>query len=186
MVKLVQEKPGGFFMKENMNEILAESIRDFKLPDYRSIPNMGLYLEQTVRYITDYLNVLPQITITNSMVGNYVKKGLVASPVKKLYDRDQVAYLIFIAVAKTVLSLEDIQLLIELQKQTYGEEKAYSYFVSEFTNVLHYVFGLKEQLDSVGVEKSDLKTMLRNTIITVAHKIYLDKCFALIHEEKDA
>ncbi|MBQ8869227.1 MAG: DUF1836 domain-containing protein [Oscillospiraceae bacterium] len=168
-------------MERSINEKIAASIRDFKLPDYDTIPDVGLYLEQTVRFIAEYLEPLPSISITSSMVGNYVKKGLIANPVKKLYDREQIAYLIFIAVAKTVLSLEDIQLLINLQKQSYDSKTAYQYFVNEFINVLYYIFGLKDRLDEVGEKNSDEKTMLRNTIITVAHKIYLDKCFAAIH-----
>ncbi len=168
-------------MEKIINEKIAASIRDFKLPDYDTIPDVGLYLEQTVRFIAEYLEPLPSISITSSMVGNYVKKGLIANPVKKLYNREQIAYLIFIAVAKTVLSLEDIQLLIKLQKQSYDSKTAYQYFVNEFINVLYYIFGLKDRLDEVGEKNSDEKTMLRNTIITVAHKIYLDKCFAAMH-----
>lgn len=169
----------------NVNTRLAASIAQFQLPDYESIPDMGLYLEQTTRFVADYLAPLPNISITASMIGNYVKKGLIDSPVKKMYTRDQIAYLLFIAVAKTVLSLEDIQLLIRLQKATYGSKTAYEYFVRELTNILHYVFGLKDTLDAVGSETSHEKTMLRNTIITVAHKIYLDMCFAAIHEASD-
>ena len=169
-------------MKNDINERLAAAIRRFQLPDYESIPDVGLYLEQTTRFVAAYLAPLPNIAITSSMIGNYVKKGLIESPVKKMYSRDQIAYLLFIAVAKTVLSLEDIQLLIRLQKEAYTGKTAYEYFVREFTNVLHYVFGLKDALDAVGIETSHEKTMLRNTIITVAHKIYLDMCFAAIHE----
>ena len=113
-----------------------------------------------------------------------VKKGLVGNPVKKQYNREQIAYLIFIAIAKTVLSLEDIQLLINMQKKTYSPRKAYEYFCSEFENILFFIFELKDTLDEIGAETSHEKTMLRNTIITVAHKIYLDKYFASLHEDQ--
>ncbi|MBQ4105228.1 MAG: DUF1836 domain-containing protein [Clostridia bacterium] len=164
---------------------VADVIRDFSLPTYAEIPDMGLYLDQTVRYISEHTEKLHGITITSSMIGNYVKKGLIDNPVKKLYFRDQIAYLMFIAIAKSVLSLEDIQLLMDVQKKVYENKTAYEYFVREFTNVLFYVFGLKDSLDAVGKEDSDEKTMLRNTIIAVAHKIYLDECFALIHNRNN-
>ena len=128
---------------------------------------------------------LKSITITGSMVSNYVKKGLVENPVKKLYKRTQIAYLMFIAVAKSALFLEDIQLLIQLQKRTYDVRRAYEYFCREFENILYYVFGLKNFLDEVDNEPSDDKTMLRNTIITVAHKIYLDQCISALREKGD-
>jgi len=171
-------------MDQEMKNAIVESVRYFHLPSYESIPDVGLYLEQVTRYIAEYLAPLENITITNSMVGNYVKKGLIESPVKKLYTREQIAYLMFIAVAKTVLSLEDIQLLIRLKKQSYDSKTAYEYFCQEFINVLHVVFGLKENLEEVGVDNTDEKTMLRNTIITVAHKVYLDKFFAALHQKE--
>lgn len=168
-----------------MHEQLATPIRNFHLPDYEVIPDIGLYLEQTVQYITDYLAPLQSITLTNSMIANYVKKGLIDNPVKKLYYREQIAYLFFIAIAKSVLSLEDIQLLIKLQKQTYSSKRAYSYFVNELNNLLFFVFGLKDTVDEIGTDHTDEKTMLRNTIITAAHKIYLDNCFASIHSKQN-
>ena len=171
-------------MELNIGEKVSARVREFRLPGYEQIPDVGLYLEQTVRYIDDHLAPLPNISITNSMVSNYVKQGLIKNPVKKLYDREQIAYLIFIALAKSVLSLDDIRLLIKLQGESYPPQRAYEYFAEEFSNVLHYVFGLKGALDNVGVDNTEEKTMLRNTIFTVALKIYLDTCFAVIHEEK--
>jgi len=170
-------------MQQSRKESIAVSIRHFSLPTYQDIPDVGLYLEQVSRYISEYLSPL-EISITNSMVSNYVKKGLITNPVKKQYCREQVAYLMFIAAAKTVLSLEDISLLISMQKKSYSPEVAYSYFCREFENVLFYVFGLKDTLEEVGKDHTDEKTMLRNTIITVAHKVYLDKYFAALHEKE--
>lgn len=164
-------------MKEAVKEAITASIQTFNLPRYEEIPDMGLYLEQTVTYISDHLSCLQSISLTPSMVSNYVKQGLIEKPVKKLYRREQIAYLFFIATAKTVLSLEDIQTLIRLQRKTYDTETAYQYFCREFENILFFIFGLKNSVEEVGAERSDEKTFLRNTIITVAHKIYLDKCF---------
>ena len=172
-------------MKKETKEQMAESIRDVRLPRYEEIPNVGLYLEQVTKYIEEYLAPIENLTITASMISNYVKKGLVANPVKKQYNREQIAYLIFIAAAKSVLSLDDISLFLEMQKQTYATQKAYDYFCMEFENVIQYIFGLKDSLENVGIEQSDEKIMLRNTIITVAHKIYLEKCFQAIRKENE-
>ena len=166
---------------EKIRERMGQSIRDFRLPKYSEIPDVGLFLEQTTKYISQCLAPLG-ITITGSMISNYVKMKLIESPVKKQYSRDQIAYLMFIAVGKSVLTLENIQTLFELQKQSYTSQHAYEYYCTEFENVLFYIFGLKEQLDNVGQDNSELKQMLRNTIITVAHKIYLEKCFKALHE----
>ena len=129
---------------------------------------------------------LQDVTITTSMISNYVKKKLVANPVKKQYGREQIAYLLFIAVAKTVMSMENIGQILLLQQRTYSPERAYEYFRREFENVLQYVFGRKETLATIGEEESDEKLLLRNVIISVAHKIYLDTCFAELRKAEAA
>ena len=168
---------------ENKTEIKS-LIKDFSLPRYNDIPNVGLYLEQVVKYISEYLSPLGSFSLTGSMVSNYVKKGLVENPVKKQYDRKQIASLIFIAVAKNVLSMDDILLLFKMQEKTYEPKRAYDYFCNELENVLGYVFGLKD-IETIGSDSNDTKTMLRNTIIAVAYKVYLDKYLAVLHSEED-
>ena len=171
-------------MKETTKEIIQNSINGFSLPRYNDIPNVGLYLEQVVKYISEYLEPLENFSLTSSMVSNYVKKGLVENPIKKQYNREQIARLFFIAVAKNVLTMEDIRLLFEMQHETYEPKRAYDYFCNEFENVLQFVFGLKGNLDTVGSDSNDTKTMLRNTIIAVAYKVYLDKYLAALHSEE--
>ena len=171
-------------MKQNSKEEIKNLIKEFSFPRYNDIPNVGLYLEQVVKYISEYLDPLGSFSLTASMVSNYVKKDLIGNPVKKQYDREQIARLFFVAVAKNVLSIEDIRLLFEMQHETYEPKRAYDYFCSEFENMLQFVFGLKENLDTVGTDSNDTKTMLRNTIIAVAYKVYLDKYLAALHSEE--
>ena len=158
---------------------LIDAIKDFHLPKYNEIPDVGLYLEQTAKYISVALSALYENAITGSMISNYVKKGLVNNPVKKQYDRDQIAYLIFIAVVKNILSMDDIKIVIQIQKDSYESAVAYNYFSREFENLIAYVFGINSSAGETDYNSSDVKRMLHNIIITAAHKIYLDKYFAL-------
>ena len=164
---------------EEWEKVLA-AIDAFALPGYSEIPDVGLFLEQTSRYICSVLDPLYSFSLTGSMISNYVKKKLIANPVKKMYGREQIAYLFFITVAKSVLSLEDIQTMLELQKNTYEPERAYEYFRSELKNFLLYVFALRENPELIGSEVSTEKELLRNIIITASHKVYLDSCFRLM------
>ena len=172
-------------MKETTKQRIAASVQDFRLPRYNEIPNVGLYLEQTSKYIAECLAPVQETAITSSMISNYVKKGLISNPVKKLYNREQIAHLMFIMLAKSVVSLDNLYRFIRLQEQTYPAERAYNYLCDEFENMLQFVFGLKESIDYVGIDSTDEKVMLRNTIITVVHKIYLDKCFEAMAEEME-
>lgn len=163
---------------------MSAAIQIFHLPRYQDIPDVGLYLEQTAQYIDSYLAPLKDISITTSMISNYVKKKIITNPVKKQYNRDQIACLIFIAIAKSVLSLDNIHIMFEIQRQTYDNETAYNYFCSEFEHILKYVFELEQShTKKEHGQFSNEKTMLRNMIITVAHKIYLDNYFALLEED---
>ena len=81
-----------------MKNTIADQVRGFHMPRYRQLPDMGLYLEQTVKYINGILQPLSGIELTGSMVSNYVKKGLIPNPIKKQYYAEQIAYLFFVVV----------------------------------------------------------------------------------------
>ena len=158
-------------------------IQGFHLPRYQDLPNMGLYLEQTTKYINHFLAPLGCIEITSSMISNYVKKGLIPSPVKKQYYADQLAYLFFISIAKQVLSMENIIALIERQKKTYTIPVAYDYFCMELENMLYFIFGLTDTVEEVGVTQTHERNMLRSLIVAAAQIIYLDRCLAVPEAE---
>jgi len=170
-------------MNQQILDRVSASVKGFRLPRYDELPGMGLYLEQVSTYLSECLSCLSGLSITGSMISNYVKKGLVSNPVKKQYSREQIAYLMYIAVSKTVLSMEDIRLSVSIQQSSYTAQRAYDYFCLELENVLEYVFGIKDRLDTVGVDATAEKVMLRNTIITVAHKVYLNTLFEEVHRD---
>ena len=171
-------------MTNQQKEHLSASLRDFHLPRYDQIPTVGLYLEQTSKFLCEYLAPIQEGCITSSMISNYVKMRLISSPVKKQYSRDQIAHLMFISLAKRVMSLDNLCRIIRLQEQTYSTGKAYDYFCDELENYLAYVFGQKAAPDDVGSDNSDEKMILRNTLIAVSHSIYLEKWFQFIQEEE--
>ena len=149
-----------------------EKIAVFNLPTYREIPNVGLYLDQVSKYINECFTDLPDFSITNSMISNYVKHDIIANPVKKLYYRDQIASLIFITLSKGETSLDNLKNLLDKQAMICDTEKAYSYFADTFNRKLHDIFR-NEKNDSVREEKG--RKHLVNTIVSaVVHQIYLN------------
>ena len=54
-------------MNEHIQSKMADPTRDFHHPRYQEIPDVGLYLEQTAKYIDSYLSPLEDISITGSM-----------------------------------------------------------------------------------------------------------------------
>ena len=167
-----------------VREEICALIADFRLPAYQEIPDVGLYLEQTAKYISDFLTPLHMPPVTSSMISNYVKKGLIKSPVRKQYSREQIACLIFIAVAKSVMTMDDLHLMLSIQRETYPSRIAYDYFCSELRATLKHVFSGSEGMPGIGDDATDQKVMLRNLIIAVAHKAYLDNLFVVLRAHR--
>ncbi|MBQ8812986.1 MAG: DUF1836 domain-containing protein [Lachnospiraceae bacterium] len=173
-------------MKPETKQQVAEAFRNFRLPRYNEIPNVGLYLEQTTKYICEYLAPLQENALTSSMISNYVKKDLISNPVKKLYSRDQIAYLFFIAVAKSVLSLDALIGFIKVQQRTYTLPKAYDYFCDELENLLQFTFELKDTIEIMGEDNTDEKRLLYTCIVAAVQKVYLEKCLKVIADNEEA
>lgn len=90
-----------------------EYVSNYRLPDWESIPDFGLYMEQVVTYIRDkigYAKVGPDGAeiITASAINNYVRKKLMPAPVKKRYYRVHIAYLLILCILKQSLNISEI------------------------------------------------------------------------------
>ena len=167
-------------MNEEYRRQLAEYVADFHLPRYRELPDIGLHLEQVTRYASRYV----PSPLTGSMVSNYVKQKLIPGPVKKSYYQESLAYLIFLSYIKTVMPLEDIRLMMEVQKSSYELQVAYDYFCDEIENLLQYVCGLRETPAVIGSTQSQEKELLRTALLSITYKIYLDEYLRLFRSDK--
>ena len=90
---------------------------DFSLPRWEELPNFGLYMDQVVTLLREYLNYMPpefkgEQAITPAAINNYVRKQSMPEPVKKKYYRIHIAYLIIICSLKQSLSIPTLQTMI--------------------------------------------------------------------------
>ena len=167
---------------EVLRRRLAEGAAGFHLPRYRELPDVGLYLEQVVRLVNQLTAGRPG-PLTASMVSNYVKQKLLPGPIRKIYGRESLAYLVFLAYMKTVVPLEDIRRMEAIQKSSYDLIRAYDYFCEEFENLHQVVYGIKTEPAVVGVDVSPEKGLLRSAILAVLQKMYLADYLALMNDE---
>lgn len=158
------------------------SVENFKLPLYNEIPDVGLYLDQVTKYIAKYIEPLECISITSSMISNYVKKKIITNPIKKQYYREQIAELFFIVLAKSVISLEDVSTMLHIYRSKYKTEQAYKYFAEVMSESL--CIDKDQQIVSTECSHIDMdnetafeQKLLRNIIMAVAYKVYLEKTF---------
>lgn len=161
-------------MENSIKSRFAEKVRGFRLPRYNELPNVGLYLEQVTKYINGILTPWGLAEMTPSMISNYVKKGLIDSPVKKLYYAEHIAYLLFVGIGKNVMAIDDISDIYKFQKNIYPCDMAYDYFCEELENMLWVVAGLKGTVETVGVTNTELKDALRSIIVCVANLAFVN------------
>lgn len=162
---------------------VAACAAGFSLPRYSELPSVGLYLDQTVQFVNGCFRTFHGVELTSSMVSNYVKKGILPHPVRKKYSREQLAMLLYIAVSKTVLSMENIDTLFRMQRTYCSAAAAYDTFCTELEACLPYVFGCKTELVLPDTPINDERQLLRSTIFAAANKMYLDCCFAALQQE---
>lgn len=156
---------------------MAHTLFKFHIPRYQEIPDIGLYLEQTTKYINGFLLPLGCLEITSSMISNYVKKGYIKSPVKKQYNAEQIASLFFITIVKKVLSMENIEKLFRIQEQAADKQTAYNSFCEEFEMTLSALFDT-HIIEPTFIDHGDNgKKILHSTVTAVAHVIYLNQWF---------
>ncbi len=173
--------------KDQPTEI-QQTLDRVQLPAYSEIPDVGLYLEQVTRYVNSFLADFPDMQATPSMISNYVKLKIVDKPVKKAYSREQIARFLFIVLAKTVLSMDNIRKVFALQAESYEPEVAYEYFRTCLDGALR-AFGGEETESSesarTGSGIREEQHMMDCTASAIAHKMYLNLYFASLQVQED-
>lgn len=130
-------------------EKTIKDLEDFNLPEYKELPDIALYMEQIVGYIKECLEQFSNkddSIITPFMVNNYVKAKIINPPKDKKYNRDHIGYLIAISMLKSVVSMRDIAVFIDLDRKSdlyTDKQNLYSFFKSieneSLKNVIHKV-----------------------------------------------
>lgn len=112
---------------------------DFKLPEFKELPNVPLYMEQVISYVNRCLSPLlseEDSSITSFMVNNYVKAKVISGPEQKKYNEEHIGYLLAIAFLKKTLSMSEVGLLIRLDQRPDTDKRAlYRFFKSMLEDV---------------------------------------------------
>ena len=132
------------------NDLIAGKLRrwekyleHYQLPAWAQIPDFGLYMEQVVQLLKQYLSYLPpglkqSQTITSAAINNYVRTKMLPEPRKKKYYRVHIAYLIMICTLKQSLSLSMLQTLLPGNLPEEDVRRAYSSFAQRHSLCAQY------------------------------------------------
>lgn len=105
-------------------------LNEYELPSWDNIPDIGLYMEQVITLLKQYLDYLPpelkeEQFITAATINNYVRLKVIPEPIKKRYFRPHIAYLIMVLTMKQGI---EISLIKKLIPSDLSEEEIKSYY----------------------------------------------------------
>ena len=133
---------------KNMLGSILESISRIDYIKPNQIPNIDLYMEDKI--------------LTKTMINNYAKNNLLPPPVKKKYSKEHILALIFIYYFKNLLSIKDIETLLEpITSKYFGNDSGFS-----MTDIYEEVCGLeKSRIDSMA---KDIARIYKTSLDTFA------------------
>jgi len=124
---------------------------DYRLPEWEEIPDFGLYMEQVITLLGQYLDYLPpelkeEQFLTPATINNYVRTKVMPEPRKKRYYRIHIAYLIVILTLKPSLPIALIRKLFPSGMSEEEMEAAYRSYAARHTLAARYFIREVEQV----------------------------------------
>ena len=116
----------------------ADFAEEYTLPAWETIPDFGLYMDQVVVLLGQYLSYIPPTEdrkdsfVTAAAINNYVRLKLMPPPVKKKYGRLHLCYLLMILTLKPALSISEIRQLLPADPTETAVQALYSQFCQRF------------------------------------------------------
>lgn len=131
--------------KDFLGQILGE-LKDIDYVKPEEIPNIDLYMDQVTTFIESQLapsnHRKDGKILTKTMINNYAKNNLLPPPEKKKYNKDHMLTLIFIYYLKNIMSISDIQSILNPITDKYFGQKATDLTL---TDIYNEVFSLEYQ-----------------------------------------
>ena len=113
-------------MKIDTNDILNSIFDSLDHVDYirpEEIPNIDLYMDQVTTFMDEHFSSTKRYSedkiLTKTMINNYTKNNLLPPSVKKKYSREHMLLLILIYYFKNILSIKDIETILEPLREKY-------------------------------------------------------------------
>ena len=167
-------------------------ITNSHLPDWDSIPDLGLYMDQVVVLLVQYLSFIPtpagakEHIVTSATINNYVRLKIMPAPVKRKYHRVHIAYLVMILTMKQSLSISDVQKVIPPMDSSEDEVLSVYEDYSEKFRRLALFFNQQVQSAAEGVRSTEQSSdnavellVIESALIAGFSKILAEKLIRL-------
>ena len=168
---------------EQRLQLWKDQIAAFTFPRWQELPEIDLYMDQVVGYLSQKLAVFDnqdddRRSITATMINNYVKQKIIQPPVKKRYSRASVSSLMVLFCAKQVLSIGLCGALIAQCRGEGTDDTAaaafHDRFCRIFETVLHHTVAGDDEMSYLSELLSE-DCMLTTTAIAFANQSYAER-----------
>ncbi len=121
------------------------AVSGFKLPSWENIPDIGLYMDQVIVLLSQYLGLITSAgdkedgeqdedsgdnkIFSAASVNNYVRLKIMPAPVKKKYYRVHIAYLIIIFTLKQAVSINIVKEMLSNELPEEDVQALYSDYI---------------------------------------------------------
>ena len=136
-------------MEKDMKYAILDLLGKLKTIDYISpdaIPNIDLYMDQITSFMDSQLENSKRHEddklLTKTMINNYTKNDLLPPPNKKKYSKEHLLTLIFIYYLKNILSISDIQSILNPITDKYFGKKDSEFDMSD---IYSEIFRMEEE-----------------------------------------
>ena len=165
-------------------------VAGYSLPAWESIPDFGLYMDQVIVLLQQYLDFIPAPAegkdsfVTASTINNYVRLKIMPPPVKKKYGRLHVAWLIMILTLKLSLSISEIGQLLPSGLEEAQVRALYADYREKFGRTQQHFAGklqqaARELADADSADAAASRMVMEHALSGAFHSLLATKLMAL-------
>ena len=153
---------------------LTKEMIELRCVRYDALPDLALYMDQVLSLLEKQLSPFAiepgEKLITSTMINNYVKTHLIPPPEKKRYTKDHLAQLFICALLKQVLTLSELETMLDTLRREHTVAQTYDRFCEELETAMHAVFGGDHHL--LMLSENSTRSFLRATATAYALQLY--------------
>lgn len=157
---------------------LKRILKEQRPNDWEDIPDIDLYMDQVLNYMTrQHIGLESGETLTSAMVNNYIKKELLPRAKGKRYERTHIAYLTAICLFKQLLSVDSTKELLNNQLLDSDIQSFYKKYCDKLDSSYETV---ADKIDENMTKQDISELVLELAISSYAQKIACERLLELL------
>lgn len=183
-----------------------KAVSGFSLPSWENIPDIGLYMDQVIVLLSQYLGLISpsadketdddkdaseEKLFSAASINNYVRLKIMPAPVKRKYYRVHIAYLIIIFTLKQAVSINIVKEMLQSEMPEESVQELYSdYVVKHHAATLLFTDIVRECAKDVLDPEKDGENLVSSFVIQEAliagfSRVLTEKLVSLKDKDKD-